>query len=130
MTELEQALLQFMLVFKNQILTDTRTLLLANTIEESGKDPLTRRHHNALAFDVLYSKDFDNQTAFDRLAKMARMDNMGVILNIFAQRLVNNLIHRSTSQDHSLIVDLNLDVLASWLGNQATNKLLVTVPII
>jgi hypothetical protein len=111
-------------------LTDTRTLLLANTIEESTKDPLTRRHHNALAFDVLYSKEFDNQTAFDRLAKMARMDNMSVILTIFGQRLVNNLIHRSTSQDHSLIVDLNLDVLASWLGNQATNKLLVTVPII
>ena len=119
-----------MLVFKNQILTDTRMLLLANTIEENRKDPMTRRHHNVLAYDVLYSMDFDNQTAFDRLAKMARMDNMGVILHIFAQRLVNNLIHRSGSEEQALIVDLNLDVLASWLANQITNKILLGVPII
>ena len=57
---------------------------------------------------------------------------MQIILEIFAQKIVQNLIQSagSTEDEHMKIVDLTLTVLSSFLQNTNSCKKLAQIPIV
>ena len=56
----------------------------------------------------------ESKSAYAMLAKMSGQSNMQEVLDIFAQKLVQNLLNSATSDttDNRRLVDLSLDVLS------------------
>ena len=79
-TELESSLLSFAIGFKNQVLTDSRLILLGSNLsnepEEDG------------ALDTLDGVYNESKTAYHMLAQLSGQNNMEEILDIFAQKII------------------------------------------
>ena len=68
----------------------------------------------------------------DKIAQLCGYQNIQTVLDVFAQKIVQNLISSSGSneQEHVRIVDLTLAVLSNFLGNSHSCKKLANVPVI
>ena len=87
------------------------------------------------ASDVLDSLDgIYNESAksIDMVARLCGYTTMQSILEIFAQKIVQNLVSSagSSEAEHMKIVDLTLSVLNTFLINQASCKKLAQVQVI
>ena len=66
------------------------------------------------------------------LAKMSGQQSMQEVLDIVAQKLVQNLMSSGESSDpeHIRIVDLSLDVLSQYLNNSVSLRHLSELPML
>jgi hypothetical protein len=113
-----------MTTFKAHILTEPRMVMLGQSMicEPDANDVLD-------SLDGVYN---ESAQAMDKVAQLCGYQNIQTVLDIFAQKIVQNLISSagSTEAEHMRIVDLTLSVLSNFLSNSHSCKKLANVPVI
>jgi hypothetical protein len=101
---LETSLLNFIVTFKNHVLTDSRLIMLGAQLAEEPEGE---------ALDTIEGVYNESKSAYLMLAKMSGQNNMQEVLEIFATKLVQNLLSVDSTEPESMrIIDLSLDVLS------------------
>lgn len=78
--------------------------------------------------DGLYNSE--NEPALAVLAKLCGHQTIQLILEIFARKIITNLMHFESKHSHKRIVTTSLDVFSSFLINSTTQKLLSQIPLV
>lgn len=123
-TELESSLLSFAAGYKNHVLTDSRLILLGSNLsnEPEADDALD-------TLDGVYN---ESKTAYHMLAQLSGQNNMEEILDIFAQKIISNLMTAAVAdtEEAKRIVDLSLEVFSSYLNNSVSSRQLAALPVV
>ena len=72
-------------------------------------------------FDGVYN---ESKTAYHMLAQLSGQNNMEEILDIFAQKIISNLMTSASSdkEEDRRIVDISLEVFNAYLNNSVSSR--------
>lgn len=127
--DLELSIVQFISSFKSSVFGDPRVILLAAAAKEEsiGKrnndDSLNEDQEKAISYaDKL---DNDSRSSHDSLAQMMDNEDMGTILNLFAEKILLNLVYSNQSEENcSRIINVTLDVFNFYTGSLTSCRLI------
>ena len=135
--EIEMALLQCICTFRNVVLNDGRILAKAEDIlrENQGnlsdvEDDDTVKNKSDVLNETLYpgsQRDSVEQDNYDCIAKMMGFKNLNVILSIFSEKILMNLVFGYDSQNEDTthtIVKTTLEVLQIYCGTLSSCRLI------
>ena len=117
-------MLAFACSYKNHILTDSRLILLGNSLSnnEEADDALE-------VLDGVYN---ESKVAYHMLAQLSGQNSMEEILEIFAQKIISNLQTQASPDkpEEKRLVDISLEVFSTYLCNSISSRQLVALPIV
>lgn len=124
--ELESSLLAFAKVFKNHVLTDSRVILLCSHLYQEQNGEVEGAYDNGSDVDT------ESSTSLQMLAQLCGQASMPVCLEIFIDKIVQNLMSSANSDksEEKRIVDQSLDVFNTFLVNHVSCKQLAALPIV
>ena len=118
--ELELSLLSFIAMFKSQVISDISLIALADSLLEEGREEGSEPTKQ------------DNNASYDVLARLSGHNTMGEILEMFAQKIIRNLMSSSVDDEggEKRIVDQSLDVFCEYLTNRVSSRQLTALPVV
>lgn len=115
-------------MFKSSVFGDPRVILLAATAkQESVGKRKNSGESNDEERNIPYAEKLESETrsSHDSLAQMMDNQDMGTILNLFAEKMLLNLVYTSQSEENSSrIINATLDVFSYYTGSLTSCRLL------
>jgi len=125
--DLEIALLSFISRFKSSILGDPRLILLGATSHEEsiGKRPDSEDVPSEYPTSAYARIENESATGLDTIAKMMEHKDMQSILEIFAEKLLMNLVYCSHEEDDALrVINSTLGIFQFYSSSSVSCRML------